>query len=182
MQSFFFIFLGFAVSASAIMCPLPAALPVSLENWQPRAGDRLVIDTKENEGYLIHTDGRHLNFPVITGQRKNVYYIGRYYFAATPERKWNVESMDIKSNRYTFGPSGRFLRFHYENDQTPYGIHEHNAEEVMFERNDRFQSMGCIIVKTEIMDILEKSFQLNEGEIKVITKYGAENPVSLAFS
>ena len=163
---------------------MPAAYQVSLATWEPAVGDRIVVDTKDNEGYLIHTDGRYVNFPVITGQRRWVYYIGRSYNAATPNWNWVVKSEDIKGDRITFGPTGRFLRLYKDGeDNTAYGFHEHASEEIMFALEKRFQSMGCIIVRTAMMDILEETYEINgESGIQVRTRYGVEEPVKLAFA
>lgn len=111
--------------------PIPQAIEVRAEIWQPQAGDIFLVDTKENIGYIVHRDGSYLKFPVITGQKRTVQYIGRTYYAATPNRHWSVESMHIKDDKFTFGPTGRFLRLYRQGERSPYGIHEHAAEEVM---------------------------------------------------
>jgi len=167
--------------SSALVFPVAREVPI--RNWHPARGDRIVVDTKENEAYLIHKDGRFINFDVITGQRRSVYYIGRSYNGATPERKWVVKSQDFKGDRYTFGPSGSFLRLHWDGEETPYGFHGHKAEKIMFERESRYQSMGCIIVTDIMLHVLEKTFELNEENgVQVITRYGVENPVGLAYA
>jgi len=160
----------------------PAPLPVTLTEWQVEVGDRIVVDTKANEGYLIHSDGRFTEFSVATGQRRFVCYIGRCYNAATPERHWQVQSKDIKGDHLTFGPSGRFLRLYRGDEETAYGFHEYGYEDRMFDDQPRFKSMGCIIVKQAVMDILDQTFSMNEGTIDVITKFGVEEPVTLAFA
>ena len=162
--------------------PAPVPSPVPFSEWQVNIGDRIVVDTRENEGYLIHADGRFLEFPVATGQRKVVCYIGRCYNGATPERSWQVQSKDIKGDHLTFGPSGRFLRLYRNGEDTAYGFHEYGYEDRMFDDQPRFKSMGCIIVKKAVMDILDKTFSMNEGNIDVITKFGVEEPVTLAFA
>jgi hypothetical protein len=169
--------------AAALLAPAPAALQVSVEEWEPRIGDRMVVDTLANEGYLIHTDGAYIRFPVITGQRRFVYYIGRGYNAATPNWDWEAKSKDIKGDRITFGPTGRFVRLYEDGEETAYGIHEHRSEEVMFARDIRYQSMGCIIVRTAMMDIVERTFDVNaeSGGFAVITRYGVEDAVKIAF-
>lgn len=142
----------------------------------------MVVDTKTNEGYLIHADGRFVQFPVATGQRKFVCYIGRCYNATTPEATWQVKSRDIKGDHITFGPSGRFLRLYkHGEDSTAYGIHEYAYEDRMFAEGERYRSMGCIVVKKEMMDIIDATYSINEGILDVITAYGIDDPVHMAF-
>ena len=144
-----------------------------VEDWQPHAEDRLLVDTQKNVGYLIHPTGEFLQFPVVTGQNKYVYYIGRYYKATTPEGEWTVKSRHIKADRMTFGPSGRFLRLYKDGETyTPYGIHEYGNESEMFLSEGRFGSMGCVIVTEEIMDIIDETYTLTNGTLEVVTKYG----------
>ncbi len=141
-----------------------------------------MVDTRVNEGYLIHQDGEYIEFPVITGQRRTVSYIGLRYFAATPNWDWNANAKDIKGDRVTFGPQGRIIRLFKDGEVTNYGIHEHAAEAVMFARTSRYQSMGCVIVRHDIMDIMEKTYDLNaETGFPVLTRDGVVNPVEVAF-
>lgn len=167
------------------MSPTPSAPVLSdvpQTEWRAAIGDRIVVDTQANEGFLIHTNGQTLRFPVATGQRRRVCYIGRCYNATTPQRTWEVQSKDIKGDRITFGPSGRFLRLYWNDESTPYGFHEFAYEDRMFNDEPRFKSMGCIIVKTDIMDILDQTYAVNEGRIPVITQHGVEEPITVAFS
>ena len=84
----------------------------------------------------------------------------------------------------TFGPSGRFLRLYKDGkDHTAYGFHEYGNEEEIFSGMDtRFRSMGCIIVRVPIMDLLIATFEQN-GSIDVITEHGIEDlqEVMLSF-
>ncbi len=172
---------SFALAAAAAT---PVAVPyeTSLDAWQPAVGDTFVVDTMRNEGYLVHDDGEFVRFPVITGQRRWVNYIGRSYNAATPNWNWQIKSKHIKGDRVTFGPSGRFLRLYKDDEQTAYGIHEHKSEAEMFARDARFQSMGCVIVRTNVMDVIERTYDLNAAAgMNVFTRYGVENPVYTAF-
>jgi len=155
---------------------------VRAASWGPEIGDRLVVDTQENKGFLIHPDGRYIRFDLITGQKRNVYYIGRYYNAATPNYDWVIKSKHIKGDRITYGSTGRFLRLYKNDEFTHYGIHEHRDEQIMFERNDRFQSMGCIIVRSNMLDIIEETYELNKNNLPVTTRHGVDNPVEVAFS
>jgi hypothetical protein len=154
--------------------PVPHA--ISAKNWEIEEGDKILVDTKKNEGYIFHKDGRYLYFPLVTGQNRWVYYIGRSYNAATPNWNWVAKSMHIKGDRLTFGPSGRFLRLYKDGvDHTAYGFHEYGKEDEIFLGLDtRFRSMGCIIVRAPIMDLLVDTFEQN-GSIDVITEYGIDN-------
>lgn len=139
--------------------------------WQPKIGDYLLVDTAENVGYLVHAEsGEKLAFTLVTGQKRWVYYIGRYYFAATPEQEWEVKSLDTLGDRYTFGPEGRFLRLFKEGERrTSYGIHSHKQIEVMLAQAERYKSMGCILVSEAMMDLLEETFLLNGQTLKVVS-------------
>ncbi len=154
----------------------PVPHQISLENWKIEAADKILVDTKSNEGYIFHEDGRYLSFPLVTGQRRWVYYIGRSYNASTPNWNWTINSMHTKGDRLTFGPSGRFLRLYKDgSDHTAYGFHEYGQEDEIFEGLDtRFRSMGCIIVRVPIMDLLVNTFEQN-GSTDVITQYGIES-------
>ncbi|MBM3227408.1 hypothetical protein FJZ27_00895 [Candidatus Peribacteria bacterium] len=162
-----------AASAVAFLWFTPARpVHTALIDWTPMQGDRLVVDTEENEGYLVRSDNAsYTSFPVITGQRRVVRYIGRTYNATTPNQRWIVKSRHIKGDRTTFGPTGRFLRMYKDGETyTSYGIHEHKSEERMFGEADRFQSMGCVIVQTEILDVIEETYELNGETLDVVTQ------------
>lgn len=163
----------------------PVAYAISEERWEMQEGDKVIVDTLNNEGYIFHEDGRYLQFPIVTGQRRYVSYIGRYYFAATPNRYWVVEDMDIKWDRVTFGPSGRFLRLFWDGENTAYGFHEHRDEVEMFsaEAKGRYRSMGCVIVETDTMDLLVNTFLHNGNRLEVISQHGIDDlqEVMLSF-
>ncbi|OIO54873.1 hypothetical protein AUJ46_02055 [Candidatus Peregrinibacteria bacterium CG1_02_54_53] len=170
---------------SLALSPTPSAPVLTFvpqTQWRAQIGDRIVVDTQANEGFLMHRDGQTLQFPVATGQRRGVCYIGRCYNATTPQRTWEIRSKDIKGDRITFGPSGRFLRLYWDGESTPYGFHEFAYEDRMFDDQPRYKSMGCIIVKKDVMEILDLTYAVNEGNISVVTKYGIEEPVALAFA
>ena len=157
---------------------LPVAHEVSREEWHLEEGDRIIVDTLLNEGFLVHHDGRFLRFPIITGQRRRVYYIGRSYNAATPNWEWVARSLDIKGDRVTFGPSGRFLRLFKDGEEnTAYGFHEHRDESEMFagDADERFRSMGCIIVQSAVMDLIVATWMQNGEELAVISQHGIES-------
>ena len=150
--------------------------PIELAQWNAQLGDAFVVDSKENMGYLVHPDGGYTSFPVNTGQRRVVRYIGRVYNATTPTGHWFALSHEIKGDRITFGKSGRFVRL-FKNDEdgvsyTPYGIHSHAYAEKMLLSDDRFRSMGCIIVSESVLDTIIATFDLNEKKMNVVTVYG----------
>lgn len=156
---------------------------VSLASWEPQVGDRVIVDTQNNQGYIFHENGLYISFPVATGQRRWVYYIGRGYNASTPNWNWEAKSLHIKGDRITFGPSGRFLRLYKDGEiNTAYGFHEYRTDEEMFgadeqpfEASERFKSMGCVIVKSEIMDLIVATWEANGEVLPVQTVYGIEN-------
>ncbi|MEK7218244.1 MAG: L,D-transpeptidase [Patescibacteria group bacterium] len=159
----------FAIGILILFLPFQAgAKEVPLEQWMPWSGDRLMVNTKENIGYLVHVDGTFTSFPVATGQRRTVRYIGMTYFAATPERTWKVESLENKGKSVTFGATGRFLRLTYGKEKTKYGIHGHRDIAVMLGSDDRYRSMGCILVSEEVLNVLERTFN-DVGAFDVIT-------------
>ncbi|MBT5468710.1 L,D-transpeptidase [Candidatus Peregrinibacteria bacterium] len=155
----------------------PVAYSVSSTDWEIEPGDKVLVDTDSNTGYMFHEDGRYLEFEVVTGQRRFVSYIGRYYNAATPTWNWVAKTMHIKGDRLTFGPSGRFLRLYKDGEEhTAYGFHEYGQEEEIFTgMNTRFRSMGCIIVRTVIMDLIVSTWEQNDGYLPTKTIHGIDN-------
>lgn len=170
------IIVGFFLS---IASPHAAAPDVtSLDLWEPQIGDRIFFDTQENVGYLIHPDGTSALFPIVTGQRRVVQYIGLTYNATTPVGDWVAKSRHIKGDRITYGKTGRFLRLYKNGDEyTHYGIHTHAYENTFFAggTQDRFRSMGCIIVTEQIYDLIEETYELNNERLTVATRYGIGN-------
>lgn len=161
------------LATSAFVSSGTVPLQVSVAKWEPQIGDQVLVDTKGNWGYIAHNNGLFLRFPVVTGQRRNVWYIGRHYNATTPTWDWEIQSLDIKGDRVTFGPTGRFLRLYRNGEErTAYGIHGHRDAKQMLEDAYRFRTMGCIVVSEEILDILERTFILNEERLPVTTVYG----------
>jgi len=156
--------------------PAPMYKRVGFRSWEPAKGDSMLIDTKDNFGYLVHNDGTYYRFALVTGQRKYVCYIGRCYNAATPTWDWRAMSKEIKGDRVTFGPSGRFIRLFKDGEtNTAYGIHEYKYEDRIFESPGRFGSMGCIVVRKPIMDMIEEMFDVNDGDFEVVSRYGLES-------
>jgi hypothetical protein len=160
-------------SVEAAVSPAVLYQEVLIAEWSPREGDIFLVDTVENLGYLVHTNGEFLRFEVVTGQQRYVSYIGRYYHAATPNQEWVGLSKEIKGDRVTFGPTGRFIRLFKDGElSTPYGIHEYLYEERMFQSPGRYGSMGCVVVRSNIMDIIEHTYDVNGGRLEVSTQSG----------
>lgn len=150
--------------------PSPArAEGLMSRNWVPAEGDVFIVDVSTNIGYLVHTEGEALPFPVATGRKSFVHYIGRYYRAETPIRTWTAEQRQIKGDRRTFGPTGRFIRLFRDGESSPYGIHSYYREEQWMSAEGRYYSMGCILVTEQMMDVIEKTFEANGRKMLVIT-------------
>ncbi|MDD5055531.1 MAG: hypothetical protein PHZ00_04660 [Candidatus Peribacteraceae bacterium] len=154
--------------------------PQDIADWQPEAGDVFIADTDENIGYLVHPDGIQTSFPIVTGQRSVVRYIGRVYNARTPARAWTVLSKDIKGDRTTFGKDGTFLRLtrNSTDEDTPYGIHSHRSAVKMLADDYRYRSMGCIIVSYDVLAIIESTFALSGNRLPVLTVNGMDKDIA----
>lgn len=163
---------------------LPFEVPETpYAEWQTMPGDSLVVDTEGNVGYLLHEDGGYTSFPVATGQRRVVRYIGRTYNAKTPTRTWVSLSKEVKGDRTTFGKEGTFLRLYDDGEQSPYGIHSHKSADKMVssEPEERYRSMGCVIVTQNVLDNIVATFEMNGQRLNVVTTYGFEGaPVNYA--
>lgn len=142
--------------------------------WEPQTGDHLLVDIDTNTGYLKHTNGETLSFKVATGQKKWVYYIGRHYFAETPNKEWTAKSLELKSDHFTFGESGRFLRLYDNGSRTAYGIHPFKYEKETFSKDNRYISYGCVLVTEDIMDTITKTYKLNNNSLKVHTYHSTK--------
>ena len=153
----------------------PVPLEISLDRWQPQAGDQLVIDTQANEAYLKHADGRFIRFLVGTGQRRTIRYIGRTYFGTTPARDWVLCGSDFKPKGAFFGPTGRFFRLcEITGEETAYGLHGYGymADLQLKTSQERFVSYGCVLFPEEALDLIEKTIAIGGGEFPVTTRYG----------
>jgi hypothetical protein len=151
---------------------------IPLTQWEALQGDRFIVDTQENVGYLVHENGDYTSFLVGSGRREWVYYIGRSYKATTPAWRWSVKSTSVKGDRRTFGKTGRFMRLYKNGDEhTSYGIHAtSNIDEILAMEN-RYKSMGCILVDDAVLDILYKMYELNGESIDVVTTYGIDEKI-----
>ena len=166
--------LSFAIPEGQAQSPMYLYERVDVELWTPSIGDRFLVDTESNIGYLVHTNGRYIQFDVATGQRRYVSYIGRYYFAATPTWEWTAKTNETKWDRTTYGKDGTFLRlFRNGDERTAYGIHAYKNDG-MHETEDRFRSMGCIVPTHKMLDVIVETMNVNEGEIRVTTQFGIE--------
>lgn len=148
-------------------------------NWQPQRGDSFVADTSANVGYLVHRNGEFTSFAIATGQRRIVRYIGRVYNASTPNTTWRALSNEVKGDRITFGKQGRFLRLSKfegsDAERTPYGIHSHAYIQKMLADQDRYKSMGCVLVSEEVLDTVIETYDLNDQSLDVFTVSGLGN-------
>jgi len=156
----------------------PAISPyIPLQEWQVQAGDRFAVDTEENMGYIIHTDGSYTSTKVGSGKQQTVNYIGKTYFAATPSDNWVVKSKNLYADKITFGKGGRFLRLYADGKtSTSYGIHAtDNIEDILkMPADERYKSMGCVLVSEAMMDILEATYELNGRMLEVVTVDGID--------
>lgn len=158
----------------------PSQPAIPLNDWVPAMHDVFVADTQSNIGYLVHEDGSFLQTPIGSGKKQTVRYIGRTYNAATPVGIWTIKDKSIKGDHITFGKSGLFLRlFKNGDDYTAYGIHATGNINKLLTWNDRYQSMGCILVSDEVLEILEKTYELNGDTLDVVTINGLDeqNPL-----
>ena len=172
-----FLLSGAVLAQSAVPPPTPA-----VETWVPVHGDTLLVDTDANIGRLEHADGTALTFRVVTGAHGYVHYIGRTYDASTPKRVWAVRSIDTKWDRTTFGHKGIFLRLYDDPDtQTPYGIHAHRYGDKMLASDMRYRSMGCIIVSDDVLDVIERTYVVNDGVLTVDTTAAIRDDVRTAM-
>jgi hypothetical protein len=162
--------LGTSAPATLIPQQIPAA------EWSPALGDVLLVNTQANEASLVQLNGNYTSFKVVTGQRGVVSYIGRRYNATTPTKTWHLKSKHIKGDRITFGKTGEFLRLYNDDSPTPYGVHPHAYSQKMLADDDRFRSMGCVIVADDIFRLIDETFAINNGIMKVVTFHGVPNP------
>lgn len=81
-------------------------------------------------------------------------------------------SDERKSRSVTFGQNGTFLRLSYNHEETSYGIHSHLYVQKMLARDNRYGSMGCIIVSEDILDVLQETFRVNGDRLDVVTRFG----------
>lgn len=161
-----------APASDALFTPA-SYLTNDISEWTPMPGDKLEVNVETNMGRLIHENGESVEFEVVTGVRRVVRYIGRRYFAATPAAEWVARETVIKRDRWTFGKTGRFIRLYKVTNEgtehTPYGIHPFLNQDSMFRVPGRYGSMGCIILRESMVDIIQQTIRVNGGEMSVRT-------------
>lgn len=170
------------IASDALFTP-PSYLSNNLKEWTPMPGDMFEVNVETNMGRLVHENGESVEFEVVTGVRRVVSYIGLRYFAATPAQNWVVRSTEIKRDRWTFGKSGRFIRLYKVDSDgnevsTSYGIHPFLNEDSMFKVPGRYGSMGCIILRESLEDLIQKTIKVNGGSMSVRTFPVMPEPVA----
>lgn len=152
------------------------ALPVQyipVDQWVPQKHDRLIADTAQNVGYIAHENGAYTSFPIGSGKRENVRYMGKSYYAATPSKKWTVKSTTTFKDRITFGKTGFFMRLYSEGTEyTSYGIHATDNIDDILASPDRYKSYGCILVSNDILELLAQTYIKNGHKLEVATMDG----------
>jgi hypothetical protein len=172
--------LSLGTRSPSLPVPTPAAPPAVVfvapqGVLEARKGTRFVVDIKNNMGHLMHVDGSVASFRVATGREEWVNYLDKYYFAQTPVMKSTVTQIetqpDSPSNRVTYSEDLKFLRI-----RGHYGIHHYLYLDDILEKDieGRYFSMGCVLVTLEVLDVLEKIYELNGGMLEVETVYGLQ--------
>ena len=147
-------------------------MPIDLSRWVPEVHDRFIADTKSNVGYIVHDNGSYTMFRIGSGKNSEVWYLGRRYNAHTPERVWKVESITYQTDHITFAKSGEFLRLYTDGESTPYGIHATQNINEMLTWEDRYKSMGCILVSNDVLQVLAHTYVMNGNKLEVATVEG----------
>lgn len=161
----------------ALVCmatPAYAKQIESLADWQPEGADEVFVDVKANIGYILHENADYISFPLATGVRKKINWIGKTYFAATPVDSWVIKAKDTQSDRIMFGKTGRFFRLYVDGERTSYGIHGYAYFQKWLKEEDRYKSYGCIVVSEEILDILDTTYAKAGKTIRVTTMSGTQ--------
>jgi hypothetical protein len=169
------------------MSPFAPSQELSTRTWEPRLGDRIVVDTSVSIVYLVHANGVYHAMQALTGQKRTVTYDGIRYFAATPLREWELRSFERKGRSTTFG-EGRFGRLSWPGHEDPrrgdestaYGFHSHRSiERMLADKRDRTaqdpegtgqRSMGCILLSEEDLTLIERTWEVNGNRMQVSTK------------
>lgn len=146
----------------------------SLNEWQPQKGDVFVADTQKNIGYLMHTNGEYVGMTIGSGQRKVVYYLGRKYFAASPEGLFHVYKKERQyGDPVTFDKGGTFFRLITDSgERTSYGIHStlYIDKILSRDRDGRYASMGCLLTDREVLKVIEQTVAITNDMPVIITE------------
>lgn len=167
--------IGLTVAATS-----PAALQqIPLDQWQPAKGDSFIADTRANMGYLIHSNGTYATTRIGSGKREVVHYMRITYNASTPSDDWKVGEIDTQTDRQTFGKDGTFMRLYRDGtDRTSYGIHSVGNINDLLAADDRYKSMGCILVSDAVLATLLETYELNDKSLAVLTVDGLIVPMT----
>lgn len=156
-----------------------------------------MVDTDTSTIYLVHADGEFLALDGLTGQHRNVCYIGRCYYAATPEGTWTVKEVEKKGRSTTFG-EGRFLRLYRADGdggedgrgRTAYGLHSHLQFGIMLEDKQQkkgydkagtgWRSYGCILLSEADLSLVVAMFDANGGSLTIETGPGLVPPTPVS--
>ena len=173
-----------AILSLAILTASPASVQQTpLDTWQPAKGDQFVADTRANMGYLIHRDGTYTTTRIGSGRREVVHYMRITYNATTPSDGWSVGEIDTQTDRQTFGKDGTFMRLYRDGTQyTSYGIHSVANIDDMLKEDDRYKSMGCILVSDKVLAMLLQTYTLNNDSLNVLTIDGLTAPMTPAVA
>lgn len=171
-----------AIIGLAIATAAPAPMhQVPLEEWQPAQGDMFIADTRANMGYIVHENGDYTSTRIGSGRREVVHYMRITYDATTPSDGWKVGEIDTQTDRQTFGKDGTFMRLYRDGTEyTSYGIHSVGNINDLLKQDDRYKSMGCILVSDEMLAILLQTYELNDKTLEVLTVDGLTTPMTPA--
>lgn len=154
---------------------------VEINTFEPAGGDYLVADIERSVGYLVSPEHHEIMpFVLLSGQKRFRGYFSGEYYEGTPEMDWVVRQLDIKGDRVTFGDTGRFFRMFDGEGRTAYGIHSHKYFQYMSDSDNYFRSLGCLIVSDDVLDVIQKSFELN-GEILNVTTAKLQSGLDRGF-
>lgn len=150
------------------------AAEVPADTWVPEATDRIYVDVTDNVGYIVHENNDYIRFLVATGLQKEIYWVRKRYYAATPVDSWTVSEKVTQNDRVMFGKTGRFFRLNVNGTDTNYGIHGYAYFDKWLKEEDRHRSYGCIIMSEEHLDIVEATYKKAGRTLSVTTMESSE--------
>lgn len=148
-----------------------AARAQTIDQWVPEAGDIMICDITENMCYLLHaTTDEYLPFRVGSGAKGTARHpvYGYRYNTQTPIMTWTAAKKDLQP----FGKTRRFYRLYVNGKRTHYGIHSYKNIDKWLAEDDRYASLGCIVVSEEMLDIINLTFERSDYSFTVITTEG----------